>query len=785
MITRITKANADKYRLLFEDAVFALQTHDDSGKPVTENGKPIIPIPTEKIYQPVDINIDTYKPGFHYINNEGNWVLTAPLDVFSPEAEYAIAIGVYYQPVKITAEDYEPGFHYIKNGEDWILTTYADAFSPEAEYAIAIESGKEITTLEEYFCYIADLRRINKKFTILPLPGKIDEDGKKDGDEEFFIIDANSRTITVPEIFVTNGVSVQGDEIAEMLYFKIDRYFDMTDLGEKNVYIEWTLPVDPKTGERKSGVSIPDIVDTEVVPGYVIIGWPIRSELTQIPGKIDFAVRFYEIPDEGDYATQVIYSFSTKAASVEIKPSLNLNIREISLDGSALNSEDLINSRLENSISKDDTTQDPETPHWHTHYFLNLPQEAELIEDDGNALYDTYKIYLTDKTTGKEVNNGTFIVEAYVQDGGRLSYNWIKRNQDGEVILDYDNGDGNTFVEVRDYNETLSYIKYYQEADEFGNHAEFKFTESIPNLAAAKAAGLKVFVRVAKIIMNGEDKKFPILGSYQARAINRLGRKTARNFSPIALVEGPSDPIIKVEPGNNAVFVDGKVELSLDATVDSHAYVTYHLYRSATENGEYEAKETSTLNKFAIEGAEYSELTPNADLGDGYYYIAVETRLNGVVTSKSGKPTRVTHPAKPVVITNSEPTYKVGNVVGYDVNKEFSITTAFHPSQGEDKRTEKDTLKYQWFKYVGPNGDKIKEDILAASKGEYKVSNLDVPIDKATGPSLKLDNTFDNEEGFYFCQVTNYYNYNKENENSKPAVKCSDFFDVIDTNVTE
>ena len=736
MITRITKANADKYRALFADAVYALQTHDESGKPIEEtNGKPIIPI-----------------------------------------------VPVTYEPVSITAETYEPGFHYVKKDGEWVLTTLVEGFSPEAEYAIAIESGEEITTLEEYFCYIADLRRIDKKFTILPLPGMTDKDGKKDGDEEFFFIDANTRTITVPDAFQKNGVSVQGDEIAEMLYFKIDRYFDMNDLGEKKVYIEWTLPADPVTGQRKSGASVPDIINTEVAPGYVIVGWPIRSELTQIPGKIDFAVRFYDIHDEGTYANRVVYSFSTIAASVEVKPSLNLNIEKIALDGSALNSEDLIGSRLENSTSRDDVTPDPVIPVWLYHSFTKingdpLPQEPELIEDDGNALYDTYAIYLTDKATGEEFD-GLFTVQASISDSGRLSYNWIKRDEDGEVILDDNGSNGSAFVEVKDYTVTKTDRKYYYLDEDKNDHVEFNFTDEIPDLAAAKLANMTIYERVATIIMNSamdEQNKIPVLGSYQARAINRLGRKTARNFSPIALIEGPSEPEIAEDLGDKDIFSEGKVELELNANVDPHAYVTYQLQRSATKDGDYvNFGEVSTSNEFVITGTAYSEEHPEADLGDGYYRATVATKLNSITTSVTGEPIRITHPASPVSIVMSNPTYTVGGVNRYDVNKPLSVTATIHPSE-VGKRTEEDKLEYQWFRYKAPTSAQQAIDLDNALKGEYQTSNLDILIPGATE---QLTNTTDDEGDFYYCRVTNIYNGEK-------AIKCSSFFDVLDTKYTD
>ncbi|MCI7444657.1 MAG: hypothetical protein MSA89_16540 [Clostridium sp.] len=106
-----------------------------------------------------------------------------------------------------------------------------------------MQDGAEITTLEDYFGYITKLAKYDHddtsnnsptydpsknrqfKYTILPV------------DEEVFVIDANTRTITVPPSFKKNGISVKGDEIAEILYFEIDRYFDATDLNTKEIYI--------------------------------------------------------------------------------------------------------------------------------------------------------------------------------------------------------------------------------------------------------------------------------------------------------------------------------------------------------------------------------------------------------------------------------------------------------------------------------------------------------------------------------------------------------------------
>jgi len=89
-----------------------------------------------------------------------------------------------------------------------------------------------ISSLNEYYAYLRDLVDIANQteeekafFVRLPL------------DEDVFAIDANTRNITVPASFARNGVGVQGDEMAEILYFTIDRYFDAVDLASSNILI--------------------------------------------------------------------------------------------------------------------------------------------------------------------------------------------------------------------------------------------------------------------------------------------------------------------------------------------------------------------------------------------------------------------------------------------------------------------------------------------------------------------------------------------------------------------
>ena len=137
-----------------------------------------------------------------------------------------------------------------------------------------------ITTLEEYFSWIRNLGNISKKYTVLPL------------DEDHFEINANTRAINIPASFKKNGVAVQGDDLAEVLYFKIDRYFDYMDLNNCDIYIQWETPksADGTTIKSASPAYIRDI---ESEPGKLIFGWALSDAITANSGTLKFSVRFF------------------------------------------------------------------------------------------------------------------------------------------------------------------------------------------------------------------------------------------------------------------------------------------------------------------------------------------------------------------------------------------------------------------------------------------------------------------------------------------------------------
>ena len=139
-------------------------------------------------------------------------------------------------------------------------------------------------------------------------------------DEPRFIIDANSRTITIPVEFQFLGV--KNDHNAETIYFEIDRYFDDEDLSQHTCVIQFAN----KNNSDDGGIYPVTTMDTTSVDGKIIFGWEIKSDATSIVGDIYFSVRFYSINSTDFVFT---YNFNTLTAKSSILDTHNVNNKTI------------------------------------------------------------------------------------------------------------------------------------------------------------------------------------------------------------------------------------------------------------------------------------------------------------------------------------------------------------------------------------------------------------------------------------------------------------------------
>ena len=211
-----------------------------------------------------------------------------------------------------------------------------------AEVQLSLPEGS-IKTIHDYLNAITDInvRQDTNNYNLLRLP--VAED------EPLFEIDANTREITVPDVFKKNGLTVQGDKLAEIVYFKMARFFDMMDLylfandgvtstnihNGAHTYIEWYNP-SAKNPDYQKGVDFAYAMTCD--DDYIYFGWPLADKVSGEVGNIQFSVRFLNIEEN-----KIVYNYATKIASCEVKTTLNFDLTDGSITSDSW--EDILYSR--------------------------------------------------------------------------------------------------------------------------------------------------------------------------------------------------------------------------------------------------------------------------------------------------------------------------------------------------------------------------------------------------------------------------------------------------------
>lgn len=155
-------------------------------------------------------------------------------------------------------------------------------------------------------------------------------------DEPRFIIDADSRTISVPDEFTFLGV--ENDHAAETIYFEIDRYFDQHDLSTEMCVVQF----ESVSGEGAYETVLSDgfypitKIDIDTVPGKILFGWTILNDVTAHNGIVKFSVRFYSLETNESGEKEFSYNFNTLPSSLPIKETINATGTGVKVDPSDL-----------------------------------------------------------------------------------------------------------------------------------------------------------------------------------------------------------------------------------------------------------------------------------------------------------------------------------------------------------------------------------------------------------------------------------------------------------------
>lgn len=453
------------------------------------------------------------------------------------------------------------------------------------------DTAHTIQSLEQYFHYIVELSKIDKKYTVLPI------------DEEIFDIDANTRVITVPKSFKTNGIAVKGDHVAEVLYFRIDRYFDSTDLNNMEIFIQWEAP------NGDTGLSREYVRDIESNEGKLIFGWPISNNITEVAGPVKFSVRFYDFVDRNNpTADTMLYNFSTLTATANVNPSLDLDLLNTHIE----KMEDLILNRLVNSPLGGYVEAD--MPIW----IYNL---SDLYPDLIARVNDPLR------------------VQAFSPDAGRITYSWYfynpeEKDEKGEQVIHYLGVGKLDYLPTEDteYNpKKLYWVKGQNDTWVLYQHDEFDtlpWEDVVKNLYEEYS------------LLTVPEKEGGSNGIYYAIAHNKVWSSTTNADSEKVEVLGPSIIVIANDLPEYFMLEEGKennIVLGVEEVEPKYGTTTYKWFKEAIPGvSEGTIQEE---NPVEVEGANAATLNiANASSADeGRYHVLITRENNGaVITEESG-----------------------------------------------------------------------------------------------------------------------------------------------------
>ena len=160
--------------------------------------------------------------------------------------------------------------------------------------------------------------------------------------EPIYNIDLDTRTIEAPEY-----LSVEQDHKSEIIYFKVDRFYEAMDLAETVCIVQYTN----KTTGRSGCYAVP-FYDTitcsinETNENYkpkILFPWCLDGLATEKAGQLEYAIKFFKVADDNT----IVYTLNTVPAASKILEGLNPEDNEEVFNPDATSFEQLL-SRVQN-----------------------------------------------------------------------------------------------------------------------------------------------------------------------------------------------------------------------------------------------------------------------------------------------------------------------------------------------------------------------------------------------------------------------------------------------------
>ena len=571
-------------------------------------------------------------------------------------------------------------------------------------------------SLDAYFAHMGDLLGTNKPmYMLLPL------------DEAPFTINANTRTVTIPNEFAKCG-AVKGDNYCEIATFTIDRYFDYKDLAEAQIAVQWV------NANKEEGISHIQLIDLESIEGKIRFGWPLTEDITRYPGQVQFAIRFY-VPDPED-SKKFTYLLNTLTNTLLVRDGLNvvdpMHIRE--------NDYDFFKKFVGNSQNPAYTM--PVSP-----FFTSIGGGFDLPKF-GAIDMDTDEMELT--------------AQAVAKDGGTISYQWyyVPAGTTTKIPLSSNTTytiDNNKPVKVDPIPAEKGLDKYWVNTGSEEATSWELYTGEWPPVEGTE---LYEFISSLKVNKTEDD----VVGEYWVDAINTIGKNSTNpSSSTHCIVPAPNKIEYVKNLGAHAFAVnDGKgntqVELAIELKHDNNnPDITYTWYKSTTSATEGYAK---------IDGAESKSYVAK---DAGWYRVEPLSQLNRKVEENESNVCKVTKmPEAPVI---QKLYYKLASATDYtELEKDQDMLPVFRFGDIVHLKIETDLddasllltegLTYQW--YV----QEVDQAARALSEKDMGVNTILDVDQNLNSKEIRVRCISDGAPYNYFCMITNTINGKTKDVNS-------------------
>ena len=522
----------------------------------------------------------------------------------------------------------------------------------DAELFLKLDKGT-ISDLNAYYGYMQNFYQAAKsnpagyKFIMMPL------------DEEIFEISLDARSINVPQSFkrITGGKvgGVQADQMAELIIFECDRYFDYMDLANTEIYVQWQLPNTEKT-IGATYITMRDLTS----PGKIRFAWPLYDAITKHPGNVKFSVRFYlmtkEDTPDGGIQEKLSYALNTLEAELPIRPALNpiLNVAP-----------DIVGGLFEKSIINSSWVGSGRIPPL-LPSFENPGSNMTIVDKD-----NCYVRFMTvNETTSPrkvqvaKLHNDTLSLkaQAIAGDSGTITYTWRlatdeNRFEDGSFHWkDLKDENGNPIGTIKDvYEKALLsydnkgkpilnsldryfYVSKWEDVpvlDENGEPVlddnDEPLTEKVPAkydpyTGSVVPTEYDLYEQYIQYTVPAE--KEDIVGYYAVTAVNTIGDlKSSESWSSLCYLPGPENISFEQNAFSKEIDKDtNKPYLKVNTITDINSPdMTYTWYYSAV-NKENAIK--SAENNIASTGVTKLSGFNEETLKPGWYTANVQAKLN-------------------------------------------------------------------------------------------------------------------------------------------------------------